>query len=154
MDRKNNKGKLLKKMRQDAEILLAQVKEMEALVAEEAMENRLSKLFKSDVYNRFLSFTEENYHCNPPSNSEWSALAKLFRAAFPRYYKLVSVDNKLTSDQLRVCMLLRLSIPHYVMARIMDVDIKRVSRLKAQINYRLFNERCVKTLEDNLKPYY
>ncbi len=112
------------------------------------------EFFCSDTFAYFQAFTKDGYYGKLPTDNEWNTLEGLFRVAFPRYHQFIAVDHHLTRDQLRLCLLMRLSFSHYVMARIMGVDSKRVTRLKAQVNYRLFSERCARTLENNLKLYY
>ncbi|MBQ2132232.1 MAG: hypothetical protein II431_12940 [Prevotella sp.] len=36
---------------------------------------------------------------------------------------------------------------------LMNVDIKRITRLKMQINQKLFNDKRASTLDEYLKPY-
>ena len=66
---------------------------------------------------------------------------------------LVAIDHDLTRDQLRLCLLIRLSFPHYVMVRVMGVDGNRVTRLKSQANWRLFGERLASSLAIHLRDY-
>ena len=143
-------GELIKEVR----ILSAKVESLKIQLDDKNKTFAPKEVYRSDIYNRFLAFTKEGYYGKPPSESEWNELEELFHSAYPRYYQLIAVDNKLTRDQLRLCLLIRLSFPHYVMARIMDVDGKRVTRLKTQVNSRLFNERCAKTLENHLRSYF
>ena len=67
---------------------------------------------------------------------------------------LVAIDHDLARDQLRLCLLVCLSFPHYVMARVMGVDGNRVTRLKSQANRRLFGDGHAGTLECNLRLHF
>ena len=75
-------------------------------------------------------------------------------AWLPTVDSLVRYFDRLTRDQLRLCLLMRLSFPHYVMARVMGVDGNRVTRLKAQANRRLFGDGHTGTLECNLRLHF
>ena len=75
-------------------------------------------------------------------------------AWLPTVDSLVRFFDRLTRDQLRLCLLMRLSFPHYVMARVMGVDGNRVTRLKAQANRRLFGDGHTGTLECNLRLHF
>lgn len=145
---------LIKDMREGVETLLSQVTKMEALFAGNAVEDWQRELFGSDVFARFHAFVNEEHRSDLPSDSEWGELEGFFRTAFPRYYQFVAIDHRLTRDQLRLCLLMRLSFPHYVMARVMGVDGNRVTRLKSQANRRLFGDGHTGTLECNLRLHF
>lgn len=120
----------------------------------DSKEGKQERLFNNDAYVRFHAFKEEGYCGTPPSKDEWVELERFFRIAFPDFYQFVTIDHHLTRDQLRLCMLLRLSFPHYVMARVMNVECRRVTRLKAQVNRRLFDDNHASTLERNLRLHF
>ena len=44
----------------------------------------------------------------------------------------------MTEDQIKVCMLIRMGFGESEMASILDVDLKRISRIKMQINQKFF----------------
>jgi hypothetical protein len=145
---------LIKDMREGVETLLSQVTEMEKLLDGAVVADGEGRFFASEAYARFHAFTGEGHRREPPSDGEWGELENLFRTAFSRYYQFVAIDHRLTRDQLRLCLLMRLSFPHYVMARVMGVDSGRVTRLKAQVNRRLFGDRLASTLECNFRLHF
>ena len=126
------------------------------------LQNRLSssiagkqKLFyDSEIYLFLMSFKADASFYNPPSEQEWQTLTRLFRESFPNYHKFITENNHLTQDQYRICVLARLFLPVYAMARILDVDGDRITRIKAQANRKIFGEDTAKTLGINLKPYF
>ena len=61
-----------------------------------------------------------------------------------------TLNHSLTSDQMRVCMLLKAGLSEGDILLLMDADNKRISRLKAQANKKLFGEENAKTLRNNL----
>lgn len=63
-------------------------------------------------------------------------LISLFGKSFPSYHRFLTEENDFTPDQYRVCLLARLFLPVYSMARILDVDVDRITRIKSQINKR------------------
>jgi hypothetical protein len=112
------------------------------------------RFFASEAYARFHAFTGEAPRGDPPSDGEWGELGSFFSKEFPEFYQFVAINHRLTRDQLRLCQLMRLSFPHYVMARVMGVDSKRITRLKAQVNRRLFSDGHASTLECNLRLHF
>ena len=126
------------------------------------LQNRLSnslagkqKLFyDSEIYQFFMSFKADASFYNSPSEQEWQTLTRLFRESFPNYHKFITENNHLTPDQYRICVLARLFLPVYAMARILDVDGDRITRIKAQVNKKIFGEDTAKTLGNNLRPFF
>ena len=134
-------------------ILLGQVELIKAQIYEGNNNVNLNDLYANGVYHRFQAFTEDGYIGTPPNNREWRPLESLIRRHFPQYYRLITLENRFTRDQLRLCMLICLSFPSFAIQKVMDVDTKRMSRLKTQINQKLFNDKRASTLEEYLKPY-
>lgn len=144
---------ILAELHRNTEQMLALINNLQdSLIG--SKEGKLEDLFDNDAYKRFHAFKEEGYRGTPPSNDEWVEFERLFRIAFPDFYQLVAIDHRLTSDQLHLCMLMRLSFPHYIIARVLSVESGRVSRLKAQANKKLFDDRHARTLEYNLKLHF
>lgn len=145
-------SEVLDSMREGVETLRTQTDELGGISVDKTDENK--DLFNSEIYARFHAFKKDNYHGKPPSNNEWSILERLFRTAFPQYYRLIAINHKLTRDQFRLCLLLRLSFSLYAIQKVMDIDGMRTTRLKIQVNYRLFGVRKAKSLESHLKPFF
>jgi len=84
------------------------------------------------------------------TSAEWKQFAKTFSHCFPDTYAFLNLNHSLTSDQMRVCMLLKAGLSEGDILLLMDADNKRISRLKAQANKKLFGEENAKTLRNNL----
>ena len=111
--------------------------------------------YDSEIYQYFMSFKSDVApRGEKPSNQEWQILVKLFRESFPQYHQFITEENRLTPDQFKVCLLARLFLPVYAMARILDVDGDRITRIKSQVNKKLFKDETAKTLENNLKFHF
>ena len=100
-----------------------------------------------------MSYKNNDFSASP-DKQEWNSLIAQFRDCFPRYYRFITEENKLTADQFHVCLLARMYLPVYAMARIMDVGGDRITRIKSQVNKKLFNDDAAKTLEKNLKQHF
>ena len=109
--------------------------------------------YDSEIYEKFMSYKNNDFSASP-DKQEWNSLIAQFRDCFPRYYRFITEENKLTADQFHVCLLARMYLPVYTMARIMDVDGDRITRIKSQVNKKLFNDDAAKTLEKNLKQHF
>ena len=112
------------------------------------------RFYDSDIYHYFMSFKDDAFRHQPPAAQEWNTLSTLFQASFPHYHRFIAEENKLTTDQYRVCLLARLFLPVYAMARILDVDGDRITRIKSQVNKKLFKDETARTLEKNLKNHF
>lgn len=154
MKTKEDANKLLDEIMKGVGGISIQLENLKALLGESIEGDGLRDFFESDVYARFHAFTEDSYHGEPPSDNDWSTLEGLFRMVFPHYYRLIAIDHHLTRDQLRLCLLIRLSFTPYAIKKVMDIDGARITRLKIQTNSRLFNERRARTLESNLKLHF
>ena len=109
--------------------------------------------YDSEIYEKFMSYKNNDFSASP-DKQEWNSLIAQFRDCFPRYYRFITEENKLTADQFHVCLLARMYLPVYAMARIMDVGGDRITRIKSQVNKKLFNDDAAKTLEKNLKQHF
>lgn len=138
-------SEVLDSMCEGNETLRSQIDEISGRFEDKTDENK--DLFNSEIYARFHAFKKDNYHGKPPSNNEWGILEGFFRKAFPQYYRLIAINHKLTRDQYRLCLLLRLSFSLYAIQKVMDIDGMRTTRLKIQVNYRLFSVRKAKSGE-------
>ena len=112
------------------------------------------QFYDSDIYQHFMSYKSDSFRQQPPTEQEWQSLTTLFQASFPHYHRFIMEENSLTSDQFKVCVLARLFMPVYAMARILDVDSARISRIKSQVNKKLFKDEAAKTLENHLKNHF
>lgn len=149
----DNAVRVLAKLHRYAETMLSLVMQLQASIGGSEAKCQ-EELFGSEVFARFRDFRNEGHHGLPPTNEEWNELSRLIEEAFPRFYQFVTIDHRLTHDQLRLCQLMHLSFPHHVIMRIMDVDSNRVTRLKAQANRRLFGDGHASTLERNIRLHF
>ncbi len=143
-------------LREIMKLLRMLVEKVESLEAQLNVEKGIDfhkDIYDSVIYDRFLTFTHDNYFGEQPTNEDWEQLKVLIQKHYPSFYSLAAAKNKLTRDQLRVSLLLCLSFSNYAMQRAMGVDSNRIVRLKIQVNHHLFGERKARTLKDNLKQF-
>ena len=150
---KSNSDIISEKQYEEIEQLKKQIENYQKRVSDN-LTGKQRLFYDSDIYQHFMSYKSETFRHQPPTEQEWQSLTTLFRKSFPRYHRFIMEENSLTSDQFKVCVLARLFMPVYAMARILDVDSARISRIKSQVNKKLFKDEAAKTLENHLKNHF
>ena len=150
---KSNSDIISEKQYEEIEQLKKQIENYQKRVSDN-LTGKQRQFYDSDIYQHFMSYKSESFRHQPPTEQEWQSLTTLFRKSFPRYHRFIMEENSLTSDQFKVCVLARLFMPVYAMARILDVDSARISRIKSQVNKKLFKDEAAKTLENHLKNHF
>lgn len=112
----------------------------------------LRAFYETDIYKllKKMSVMGGDYM----TREEWKEMARLFEATFSAYTDYLHSAKALTPDQQKVCMLIRMGFGETEMANIMSVDLKRITRIKMQINQKLFDTPSAKDLILNLKPHF
>ena len=150
---KSNSDIISEKQYEEIEQLKKQIENYQKRVSDN-LTGKQRMFYDSDIYQHFMSYKSESFRHQPPTEQEWQSLTTLFRKSFPRYHRFIMEENSLTSDQFKVCVLARLFMPVYAMARILDVDGDRITRIKSQVNKKLFKDETAKTLENHLKNHF
>lgn len=112
----------------------------------------LAAFFDSDLYKLFQNIGQKGN--NKITNDEWRSMSCLFDTTFSSYTDFIHTGKSMTEDQIRVCMLIRMGFGETEMANILGVDLKRISRVKLQINLKLFNVANAKDLVPNLRTVF
>lgn len=86
-----------------------------------------------------------------PSADEWIKLTNQFRLDFPNYYAALAQGRKLSTKELRTCMLLMLDFKEGEIAVLLDVKPQRVTNIKKRVNMKLFNDSSATTLTRNIQ---
>ena len=150
---KSNSDIISEKQYEEIEQLKKQIENYQKRVSDN-LTGKQRQFYDSDIYQHFMSYKSDSFRHQPPTEQEWQSLTTLFQASFPHYHRFIMEENSLTSDQFKVCVLARLFMPVYAMARILDVDSARISRIKSQVNKKLFKDEAAKTLENHLKNHF
>lgn len=123
-------------------------KEVSALESKEDLHAFLeSSIFKTFKY----ASSHPQYKV---SDEEWETLCAMCRKTFVSYYDFVVSSNSISSDQMKVAILMRMGFAETEMAMILDVDNVRINRVKSQLNKKLFADNGAKTLRENLKRHF
>lgn len=112
----------------------------------------LSAFFDSETYKLFYEISIKG-HCKI-TNEEWGTMSRLFYSTFSQYTDFIHSGKSMTEDQIKICMLIRIGFGETEMANIMSTDLKRISRIKMQINQKLFGVANARDLLKNLKSKF
>ena len=86
-----------------------------------------------------------------PTNTEWKHLFRFFRQSMPAAHAVVGKDDKLSSMEMKTCVLTLLQFKNSEIAVLLDEKPQRVTNMKSRINKKLFGVEAASTLQDNLK---
>ena len=111
----------------------------------------LTAFYESEIY---LLFHKNSKGPCKITNAEWETLTVLFNSTFSSYTDFIHSGKSMTNDQIKVCMLIRMGFAESEMANILNVDNRRVTRIKIQLNQKLFNMDNAKELAINLKAHF
>ena len=85
-----------------------------------------------------------------PTEAEWKLLVSQFSKDNPTTYKSFGSGKALSKLEQRICILLVLDIPEYVIAIMTDSSASTVSNSKARANEKLFGKKDAHPLKINL----
>ncbi|MBR6938408.1 MAG: hypothetical protein IKH63_12680 [Prevotella sp.] len=149
---------------ENTKLLETRLKEQALLQTEiEYLNKELEKFSNSEMEKAFSKTTmaqqfqtiRDNYpKLASPSSMDWIRFTKCFREHFNLYYKFITDGNRLSKDQLRVCMMIRLNFHEFEMVHFMNTDNQRINRVKQQVNKKLFGEMNSSNLRKNLKRHF
>jgi len=110
---------------------------------------------KSDIYKLFNERKNAKYVQSPPSEEDWHELIELFRTHYVRFNTFITCDHRLSANQYRYCILLRLGFDNTDIGILMGKDKDQRHHLRKFICEALFGKTAnVKQLEELLKEHY
>lgn len=110
---------------------------------------------KSEIYQLFYQKKSAKYIQNPPSEEDWHELIELFRPHFVNYNKFITYNHRLSVNQYRYCVLLRLGFDNTDIGILMNKDKDQRHHLRKFICEELFGKTTnVKQLEELLREHY
>lgn len=112
----------------------------------------LAAFLESDIFKLFHKVGKTGR--NSITREEWEIMMRKFNSSFSHYSDFILSGKSMTEDQIKICMLIRLGFSESAMANILNVDLKRISRIKLQINQKLFGIANAKDLGPNLKTKF
>lgn len=88
---------------------------------------------------------------NIASNAEWKDLYETVSHYLPDFYQQIHKSQfALTEKELAVCILSKLRFIPSEMAALLGLSSQRITNIRSNINYKLFNEKSAQTLYANI----
>ena len=92
-------------------------------------------------------------HSAPPTDTDWKQLDTLARERFPLLTAALNDGKKLSKQELRTCILVRLGFRNGEIAVLLRTSIQRITNIKAGANLKLFGTRSAMQLAKNLSEF-
>ena len=112
--------------------------------------DNLEQFLNSDIANLFIKKATERTEKVEPTEAEWKMLISQFSKNNPATYKTFGSGKSLSKLEQRICILLVLDIPEYVISIMINSSASTVSNLKARSNEKLFGKKDAHPLKINL----
>ena len=151
----NKNSRIHRTMKEETERLQHQIETLRRQLLEKNSAQTRQNIDSVKVIENFKEkFGEYTHGYALPTEKEWNRLEEAFICEHDAYCQFISSNRSMTKHHLRVCMMMRLDMAERMMASALDIDGKRIDRLKRQANKMLFGENSAKTLRKNLQPYF
>ena len=112
--------------------------------------DNLEKFLNSDIAHLFIKKATEKTEKVEPTEAEWKLLISQFSKDNPATYKTFGSGKSLSKLEQRICILLVLDIPEYVISIMTKSSASTVSNSKARSNEKLFGKKDAHPLKINL----
>lgn len=112
--------------------------------------DHLEDFLNSDIARLFIKKATEKLEKVEPTEAEWKMLISQFSKDNPATYKTFGSGKSLSKLERRICILLVLDIPEYVISIMTNTSASTVSNLKARANEKLFGKKDARSLKINL----
>ena len=142
-------GKLLAEMEGDLASKDAQIHGYEQRLASLLSGKSEEALHASAIVERMRELAIPKKGNPFPSENEWDELAKAVSQHIPSFYKAV-VTSKLSTQERRTCILVRLGFTTGEIANLLDAVPPRVAKVKLLANEKLFSVSDARSLYKNL----
>ncbi len=114
-----------------------------------------TELKEKAIYRKFHERRNGKRPCQELTDDDWEELTATFRKHFVAYYTFIAIEHKLSANQLRYCLLVRLGFTGHEIGIIMDKDKDQRYHLRKLIYETLFGFPAdVKSLEAKLGQHF
>lgn len=94
-----------------------------------------------------------SWHSIQPTDANWEQLDTLALERFPLLTDTLQDRKKLSLQELRTCILVRLGFRNGEIAILLRVSIQRITNIKAGANQKMFGTRSAISLAKNLNKF-
>ena len=112
--------------------------------------DHLEDFLNSTIALLFIKKATGKTERTKPTEAEWKMMVSQFSKDLPATFKSFGDSKPLSQLEQRICMLLILDIPEYVISIMADTSTSTVSNAKARANYKLFGKKEAYPLKNNL----
>ena len=147
---KQQDGSLIFDKQQEVEELKARLQTYQAALQTNGTSQQLSVFQESSIMQTFRTKSKVSPQTSLPTETEWKRLVSQFSRSLPYAYAALGRDVILSTNELRVCILLLSGFKIADVAVLLDTSRQSITNLKARANNKLFGESSASTLERNL----
>ena len=147
---KQQDGSLIFDKQQEVEELKARLQTYQAALQTNGTSQQLSVFQESSIMQTFRTKSRVSPQTPLPTETEWKRLVSQFSRSLPYAYAALGRDVILSTNELRVCILLLSGFKIADVAVLLDTSPQSITNLKARANNKLFGESSASTLERNL----
>ena len=147
---KQQDGSLIFDKQQEVEELKARLQAYQAALQTNGTSQQLSVFQESSIMQTFRTKSRVSPQTPLPTETEWKRLVSQFSRSLPYAYAALGRDVILSTNELRVCILLLSGFKIADVAVLLDTSPQSITNLKARANNKLFGENSASTLERNL----
>ena len=147
---KQQDGSLILDKQQEVEELKARLQAYQATLQTNGTSQQLSVFQESSIMQTFRTKSRVSPQTSLPTETEWKRLVSQFSRSLPYAYAALGRDVILSTNELRVCILLLSGFKIADVAVLLDTSPQSITNLKARANNKLFGESSASTLERNL----
>ena len=112
--------------------------------------DNLERFIASDIAVLFMKKANDNKESVKTTNQEWNRLISRFCEDNPLAYQKFASGRALSNLEQRICILLLLDIPEYIITILTESTAPTVSNAKARANEKLFGKKDATLLKYNL----
>ena len=112
---------------------------------------REETLRESDVFTTFKKMTRPTPRSPHPNSTDWENLLTLTQQCLPLFHQTITQDHRLTEQELRAAILVRLNFLPGEIATLLNTSPARISTVKRHINQKLYGEEDATSLYRNMK---
>ena len=112
--------------------------------------DHLEDFLNSTIVESFVNKATGKTERIKPTEAEWKMMISQFSKDLPATFKFFGDGKPLSQLEQRICILLILDIPEYIISIMADTSNPTVSNAKARANYKLFGKKEAYPLKNNL----
>lgn len=106
-------------------------------------------LLASDVVVRFKEMATQKRNGKKAQENDWQELRLIFQQKLPLLFEKMRT-SKLSPQELKVCMLVYLTMDNTEVATLIDTTTKTVNNAKQKVNNKIFGDKSASSLYKNL----